>query len=104
ALVENDGETGPLMDPDLEQQPIAGASIIEIAHRLAHAERGGNRPVGGGECRHHRVAAGLDHGARLRRDDLVEELEMGSDEVERDQITDPFIKFRRAPEIWSRST
>src|SRR5216684_1475065 len=99
ALVENDGQAGSLMDPYLEQLPVAGARVVEIAHCLSHAQRSSNRPIRGREGRHYRVAAGFDHGTRLGGDNLVEELKMRSDEVKRDQVANPLIEFGRAPEV-----
>src|SRR6202030_4866775 len=82
-----------------EEQLFAAVSLIEAAHSLAHAQRSGNRSIGGREGRHHRVAAGLDHGAALGGDDLVENLKMRSDQVKRDQVAKPLIEFGRASEI-----
>ena len=87
------------MDADLQQQILAAAPVIEIAHRFPHAECGGERPVGGRKGRHHRVADGLDDGAGLGRDNLVEHAEMGFDQIEGDQIADPLVKLRRAFEV-----
>src|SRR5207248_2701085 len=46
AVVEHDREAGSFVDADLQQQILAVVPVIEVAHRLAHAQRGGDRPVG----------------------------------------------------------
>jgi len=51
------------------------------------------------ESRHGRITNRLDHGARLGSDDFVEDLEMRSDHVERNQIADALIEFGGAFEI-----
>jgi hypothetical protein len=87
------------MDADLEQQIPAVAPIAQVAHCLAHAQGGGNRPVGGRKGRHHRVADGLDDGPGFGGDDLVEDLEMRPHQVEGGEIADPLVKLRRAFEV-----
>src|SRR6266481_4394748 len=99
AVVERDGETRPLMNADLEQQVLALALFIELAHRLAHAQRGADRPIRGRKRCHHRVADRLHHGAGLGGDDLGQDAEMCSDEVICDQVADAFVKLGGALEI-----
>src|SRR6516162_5954851 len=53
-VIEHHRKARPLMDANLEQEVIATASIIELVHRIAHAQRGGDRPVGGRERCHDR--------------------------------------------------
>src|SRR3546814_15266428 len=56
-LVEAYGDAGALVDADLQQQILTAARLVEFSHRLAHAQGGGDRPVGCRKGRHHRVAA-----------------------------------------------
>ena len=72
---------------------------LELAHRVAHAQRRGDRAVGRRECRHHRIADGLDHGAGLGGDDLVQHAEMRPHQIEGDEIADPLVKLGRALEV-----
>ena len=74
-------------------------SLVELLHGVAHAERGGDRPVGRREGRHDRIADRLHHRAGLRGDDLVQHLEMRAHEVEGDEVADPFVKLGRSAEI-----
>src|SRR5207244_13311147 len=69
------------------------------AHRLTHSERRGDRSVGRRERSHDRIANGLDHGAGLCSDNLVEDLEMRSYQVKGDQIANALVKFGGAFEI-----
>ena len=98
-VVEHDREAGPLMDADLEQQILAAVLGVEGAHRLAHAQRRGHRPVRGRKRRHDRVADRLDDGAGLGGDDLVQHPEMRPHQVEGDEVADPIVEFGRALQV-----
>src|SRR5712692_3981728 len=87
------------MDADLEHRVLAAAAVAERAHRFAHAQCSCYRSVGSRECRHHRVAAGLDHGTALGGDDLVEDPEMRSDEIKGNQVTNTLIELGGTSEI-----
>src|SRR5258705_8138601 len=64
----------------------------KIAHRLAHADRGGNGTAGGLEGRHHGIADGLHDGAPFGSNDLLQQPEMLIDEIEGDEVTDVLIE------------
>src|SRR3546814_5486202 len=51
-LVEAYGDAGALVDADLQQQILTAARLVEFSHRLAHAQGGGDRPVGCRKGRH----------------------------------------------------
>ena len=68
----------------------------EIAHRLAHADRGGDGAVGRLEGRHHGIADGLHDGTPFGGDDLLQHPEMLVDEIEGHEVADPVIKLGRA--------
>src|SRR5262249_38394297 len=71
----------------------------EIAHRLAHADRGGDGAVRGLEGRHHGIANGVHDGASFGRDDLLQQSEVLVDEIEADEAADPLIERAPAFEI-----
>src|SRR6185369_12103729 len=58
-----------------------------------HAQRCGDRPVGCRKGGHHCIAAGLYHRPGLSGNDVVEDLEMRSDEIEGGQIAYSLIEF-----------
>ena len=87
------------MDADLEQQILVAALGVDARHRLAHAQRRRERAVGRRKRRHHRVADGLDHRARLRRHDVVEHVKMLAHQIVGDEIADPLVKRGRAFEV-----
>jgi hypothetical protein len=104
-IIEHDSQARPLVNADLQQQiltaaPISvAATIVEVAHRFAHAQCGSEGAVGGWEGCHHRIADRLHDSARLGGNNLIEDLEMGSDQVKGDQIADPLIELGRALEV-----
>ena len=85
--------------PILSSRSSLPCAVVEPAHRLAHAQRRGQRTVGRQEGRHHRIADGLDHGAAFGRDDLVQRAEMLAHQVEGDQVADPLVELGRALEV-----
>ena len=87
------------MNADLEQQVAVAVALLDAAHRLAHAQRRGDRPVRGRERRHHRIADGLDHRAGLRGDDLVEHAEMRAHQVVGDEVADALVELGRAFQV-----
>ena len=78
---------------------LISRSLLERVHRVAHAQRRGERAVGRRERRHHRVADGLDHRAGLRRDDLVQHAEVLAHQIVGDDVADPLVKLGRALEV-----
>ena len=98
-LVQRDGDARPLVDADLQQQVLAAALLVQLAHRVAHPERRGDRAVGRRERRHHSVADRLHHRARLRRDDLVQHAEMRPHQIEGDEVPDPLVERGRAAQV-----
>ena len=67
--------------------------------RLAHPQRGRERPIRRRERRHHGVADRLDDGAGLGGDDLVQHPEMAAHEIVGDKVADPLVELGRALEI-----
>src|SRR6266850_387291 len=74
-------------------------SVATIAHRLAHADRGGNGAVRRLEGRHHGIANGLHNGPPFGRDNLLQQPEMLVDEIEGDEVTDALIELSGVLEI-----
>src|SRR5579859_5452860 len=99
AIVKDDREARSLVDADLQLQILAAAFGVQLFHRLAHAERGGDGMVGRMEGRHHRVANGLDHRAVPGGDNLVQHGKMRAHDVERGDVADPLIEHGRALEV-----
>src|ERR1700720_3698382 len=87
------------MDANLQTQALVLALGAEIAHRLAHTDRGGDPAVRRLEGRHHGIADGLHNCTPFGSDDLLEQPEMLVYEIEGDEIADTFIKLGRAFEI-----
>src|SRR5215831_8330164 len=87
------------MDANLQTQALLLALGAEVAHRLAHADRGGDPAVGRFEGRHHGIADGLHNRTPFGRDNLLEQPEMLIDEIERDEVANTFIKLGRASEV-----
>src|SRR6266436_8776883 len=87
------------MDVHLQAQALMLTLGAKIAHRLAHAERGGNGAVRRLEGRHHGIADGLHDGTPFRRDYLLQQPEMFVDEIEGGEVTDALIELGGALEI-----
>src|SRR5215470_1301199 len=87
------------MDAYLQQQALVLALGAEVAHRLAHANRGGDGAVRRLEGSHHGIANRLHDGTPFGGDDLLKQPEMLVDEIERHEVADPLIKLGRAFEI-----
>src|SRR5438552_10567611 len=87
------------MNADLQAQALVLALRAEIAHCLAHANRGGDAVVRRLEGRHHGIPNGLHDGTPFGGDDLLKQSEMFVDEIEGDKVADTFIKLGRAFEI-----
>src|SRR6202040_645327 len=87
------------MDANLQAQALVLALGAEIAHRLAHADRGGDAAVRRLEGRHHGIANGLHNCTPFGGDDLLKQPEMLVDEIEGDEVANTFIKLGRAFEI-----
>src|ERR1700756_1894948 len=71
----------------------------KIAHRLAHANRGGDPAIRRLEGRHHRIPNGLHNRTVFGSDDLLEQPEMLVYEIEGDEVADTIIKLGRASEV-----
>src|SRR5258708_20079979 len=87
------------MDAHLQAQALMLTPGAKIAHRLAHADRGGNGAVRRLEGRHHGIADGLHDGPPFGGDNLLQQPEMLVDEIEGDEITDAVIELGGVLEI-----
>src|SRR5512139_2372272 len=92
-VVECDGETGTLVNPDLDQQ-----IVLKFLHGIAHAKRGSNSAVGRREGSHHRVADRFDDCAAFGGNDL-DNPEMLAHKIVGDNSADTVIKRGRALEV-----
>ena len=96
-VVHHHREAWSLVDSDLEQQ--VAIAVLDAGHRVAHAQRGRNRPVRGRKRGHDRITDGLHHRTGFGGDDLGEDAEMRSHQIVRNEIADPLIELGRALEI-----
>jgi hypothetical protein len=96
-IVHHHREAWSLVDSDLEQQ--VAIAVLDAGHRIAHAQRGRDRPVWGRKRGHDRITAGLHHRTGFGGDDLVQDAEVRSHQIVRNEIADPLIELGRALEI-----
>src|SRR6195256_230381 len=87
------------MDAHLQVQALMLTLGAKIAHRLAHADRGGNGAVRRLEGRHHGIANGLHDRPSFGGDNLLQQPEMLVDEIEGDEVTDALIELGGVLEI-----
>ena len=87
------------MNTDLEQQLLGSRGVLDAGHRIAHAQRRGERSIRRRKRRHHGIADRLHHGARFRRHDLMQETKVRAHQVIRHKVADPLIKRGRALEV-----
>ena len=72
---------------------------LRRSHGVTHLERGGDRPIGRREGRHHGVADGLDHRAALQGDDLLQRAKVCPHQIEGRQIADAVVELGGALEV-----
>ena len=98
-VVEHHGQARTFVDADLQEEVLSPTLGVEMVHRLAHPQRGGNGAVWRRESSHHGIADRLDHGSSLRCDDLLQDAEVRPNEVEGDEVSDTLVKLGRSLQV-----
>src|SRR4029079_16020946 len=92
------GDGPPSMNPDLEAEP-SRSGLVEPRQFFDHLDRHAHSVLRTLEASHHSIADGFDDGAGSLPDDLVQDIEMLTNEKVRVHIAHAFIQGSRVLQI-----
>src|SRR4051794_24219020 len=98
-IIEHHSQARTLVDTDFQEEVLSPTLGVEMVHGLAHPQPGGQGAVWCREGGHHSIADRLDHGSSLRCDDLLQDAEVRSNEVEGGKVPDTLVKLGRSLQV-----